>query len=177
MTDEQIVERQIGRKPRGFLQVASRCLLGMPETIVTSPVVPARQGIETAFEPFPTVFWLTCPGAIKAVSELEAEGWIARLESRLEEDTEVSREYEEAAKSYAAFRRTLLTQDQLEWLEVHRPSWYGVICESGIGGIHEGSKGLKCLHAHYADYLARGTNPIGRYVHSLLSKSAKFSRI
>lgn len=168
MRDEEIIERQIGRKPRGFLEVASRCPWGMPETMVTSPVVPARRGLNTPFEPFPTVFWLTCPGAIKAVSRLEAEGWIAKLEARLAQDPKAQREYEEAARSYAAFRRTLLTEDRLEWIKAYRPSWYDVICESGVGGIPQGNKGLKCLHAHYAHYLAKGVNPVGRYTRGLL---------
>jgi hypothetical protein len=168
MRDEEIIQVQLGRRPRGFLRVASRCPLGMPETIVTCPVVPARRGLDMPFEPFPTVFWLTCPGAIKAVSQLEAEGWISKFESHMAEDHEAQKQYEEAARSYAAFRRTLLTEEQLEWLNAHHPSWYEVISNSGIGGILEGSGGLKCLHAHYADYLARGNNPIGRWVYQLL---------
>lgn len=168
MRDEEIIQVQLGRKPRGFLKVASRCPLGMPETIITCPVVPARYGLNKPFEPFPTVFWLTCPGAVKAVSQLEAEGWITRFESRLSQDPEAQRDYKEASQSYASFRRTLLTESQLEFMNACRPSWYGVICESGIGGILEGSKGLKCLHAHYADYLARGNNPVGRWVYELL---------
>jgi hypothetical protein len=170
MTDEEIIESQIGRKPRGFLKVASRCLLGMPETIVTSPVVQARRGLDTPFEPFPTVFWLTCPGAILAVSRLEAEGWITKLEARLAQDPEAQREYEEAAQSYATFRQALLTEDQLKWIKACRPSWYDVVCESGVGGSLGGSRGLKCLHAHYADYLAQGKNPVGKWVYQLLNR-------
>jgi hypothetical protein len=170
MRDEDIVQVQLGRRPRGFLKVASRCPLGMPETIITSPVVTARPGFAEPFEPFPTVFWLTCPGAIKAVSRLEAEGWITKLETRLAEDPEAQSAYEEAVRSYAAFRQTLLTEDELKWIEAHRPSWYDVIRESGVGGIHGSSAGLKCLHAHYADYLARGKNPVGKWVYQLLSE-------
>lgn len=169
MRDEDIIKVQLGRRPRGFLKVATRCPLGMPETIITSPVVPARPGFDVPFEPFPTVFWLTCPGAIKEVSRLEAEGWITKLEARLAEDSDAEREYEQATKSYADFRKTLLTEDQLKWIETHRLSWYGVIRESGVGGILQGSAGLKCLHAHYADYLARGKNPVGKWVYQLLS--------
>jgi hypothetical protein len=168
MRDEEIIERQIGRKPRGFLEVASRCLLGMPETIVTKPVVPARPGLNTPFEPFPTLFWLTCPGAIQAVSRLEAEGWITKLEAYLAQAPKAQRKYEEAARSYAAFRQALLTEDELKWIKTCRPSWHGVICESGVGGIPQGNKGLKCLHAQYAHYLATGTNPVGRFIRDLL---------
>jgi hypothetical protein len=108
--------------------------------------------------------------AFQAVSRLEAEGWITKLETRLEEDPEAQSAYEEAVRSYAAFRQTLLTEDELKWIEAHRPSWYDVIRESGVGGIHGSSAGLKCLHAHYADYLARGKNPVGKWVYQLLSE-------
>ena len=168
MRDEEVVQVQLGRKPRGFLQVASRCPAGRPETIVTCPIVPARPGLNRPFEPFPTVFWLTCPGAIRAVSGLESEGWIAKLEACLARDPQLQKEYEEAARSYAAFRRTLLTEDQLKWIKTFHPSWYDIICESGIGGIPQGNKGLKCLHAHYAHYLATGINPVGRFTRGLL---------
>lgn len=168
MRDEDIVRLQLGRTPRGFLKVATRCPLGMPETIVTRPIVSARRGIDEPYEPFPTVFWLTCPGAIKAVSALEAEEWITKLEERLAQDLDAQKEYEEAAESYADFRQSLLTEDRLRWVKAHRPSWYEVITESGIGGIKRGGTGLKCLHAHYADYLARGKNPVGRWVYRLL---------
>ena len=42
-------------------------------------------------EPFPTTYWLTCPEAGKAVSRLEADGWIARFNERERTDPGVRR--------------------------------------------------------------------------------------
>ncbi|NLS44908.1 MAG: DUF501 domain-containing protein [Firmicutes bacterium] len=164
MKDEEIIRVQLGREPRGLIKVATRCPLGMPETIITCPVVPARPGLDVPFEPFPTVFWLTCPGAIKAVSRLEDDGWIAKLEADLREDPEFRKRYEEAGESYAEFRRKLLTDDQLNWIKTQHPSWCDVICKSWVAGVPKGSGRLKCLHAHYADYLVRAVNPVGERV-------------
>lgn len=167
MTDQEIVETQIGRKPRGFLRVATRCPLGLPETIVTKPIIGEVREGRTRVKPFPTVFWLTCPGSVKAVSELEAEGWVRKLQQRLSGDPAASEAYREAARSYADFRRSLLSEDEAALLKAQHPSQYDVISHSGVGGVL-GDGGVKCLHAHYADYLARGTNPVGKWVHELL---------
>ncbi len=169
MTDEEIVARQIGRRPRGFLRVATRCPLGLPETIVTKPVILRVRGTGVRITPFPTVFWLTCPGAVKTVAELEAAGWIGELQKRLESDPEASEAYRESVRSYADFRKSLLSSDEAAWLAARYPSQYEVVARSGIGGVL-GEGGVKCLHAHYADYLARGKNPVGGWVRELLAE-------
>ncbi|MEW6229043.1 MAG: DUF501 domain-containing protein [Bacillota bacterium] len=176
MNDEEIVEKQIGRKPRGFLRVATRCPFGLPETIVTKPIIGEVREGKTRVKPFPTVFWLTCPGAVKAVSELEAEGWVRKLQRRLSGDPAASEAYREAARSYADFRRSLLSEDEAARLEAQRPSQYDVIAHSGVGGVL-GDGGIKCLHAHYADYLARRTNPVGKWVHELLMEKRDRSQV
>jgi len=177
MTDEEIVERQIGRKPRGFLRVATRCPLGLPETIVTRPVIRKGGGTgrETQVEPFPTVFWLTCPGAVRAVSELEALGYVRKLQERLAGDPAALEAYQEAARSYADYRVSLLSPEEASHFATEHPGQYEVVARSGIGGVlgKPGAAGIKCLHAHYADYLARGVNPIGRWVRELLTRKAR----
>ena len=39
----------------------------------------------------------------------------------------------------------------------------------GVGGTR---RGVKCLHAHYAWYLAGGDDPVGRWVHDQMTESA-----
>ncbi|MGE5592979.1 MAG: DUF501 domain-containing protein [Betaproteobacteria bacterium] len=177
MTDEELVERQIGRKPRGFLRVATRCPLGLPETIVTKPVLREEGGTyrKKRVEPFPTVFWLTCPGAVRAVSELEAMGYVRKLQQRLAGDPAALEAYREAARSYADYRMSLLPAEDASRLAAEHPGQYEVVARSGIGGVlgKPDVAGIKCLHAHYADYLVRGTNPIGKWVRELLIEKAR----
>lgn len=176
MTDEEIVQRQMGRKPRGFVRVATRCPLGLPETIVTKPVIRKGNGTgrQAQVEPFPTVFWLTCPGAVRAVSELEALGWVRRLQEKLTRDPAALEAHQEAARSYADYRVSLLSPEEASRLAAEHPRQYEVVARSGIGGVlgRLGDAGVKCLHAHYADYLARGVNPIGKWVRELLTGMA-----
>ena len=54
MTDEQLVERQLGRKPRAFRRVAVRCPFGRP-------AVTEQEPFDSTGRPFPTQFYVTCP--------------------------------------------------------------------------------------------------------------------
>ncbi len=73
------VREQLGREPTVPFTVTARCTGGHPLVIRNAPV--DAQGA-----PFPTTHWLTCPDAVRSVSRLEADGWIARLNERYEDD-------------------------------------------------------------------------------------------
>src|SRR5215469_5153985 len=67
MAEAAVVARQLGRPPRGLRRVAHRCPCGLPDVVETAP----RLADGT---PFPTLYYLTCPRAVAAVSRLEAGG-------------------------------------------------------------------------------------------------------
>jgi exopolyphosphatase/guanosine-5'-triphosphate,3'-diphosphate pyrophosphatase len=96
--------------------------------------------------PFPTTFWLTCPDAVRAVSRLESEGWIARLNERIEADPAFA---EAVARAHAEYARERARD--LPGAEMH----------GGVGGTRTG---VKCLHAHYANHLAGGDDVVGARV-------------
>jgi len=50
--DIDLVQRQLGRYPRGMVAVGARCVCGRPLAVITRPVLPG--GI-----PFPTTCYLT----------------------------------------------------------------------------------------------------------------------
>ena len=54
--DIDLVQRQLGRYPRGMVAVGARCVCGRPLALITRPVLPG--GI-----PFPTTCYLTGPEA------------------------------------------------------------------------------------------------------------------
>ena len=60
--DIDLVQRQLGRYPRGMVAVGARCVCGRPLAVITRPVLPG--GI-----PFPTTCYLTGPEAVKAAYE------------------------------------------------------------------------------------------------------------
>ena len=69
--DRDVVERQIGRRPRAFHRVAARCPFGAPAVTEQSPY-------DSKGAPFPTTYYLTCRHLVAAVSRLEAAGGVER---------------------------------------------------------------------------------------------------
>jgi len=148
--DVKLIEKQLGRNPRSVLKVLKRCGEGYPQVILSSPVL--EDGT-----PFPTIFWLTCPFLIKEVSRLEGKGLIKHLQSRIKEDGSFRLELNEAHDDYRGKRAEL-------------PGFRKDKCnDTGIAGISN-LNNLKCLHAHFAHYLATGLNPVGKLVGSYIEE-------
>jgi uncharacterized protein len=127
---------QIGREPRGEVAVAIRCEYGLPMVIRTPPT------LETG-EPFPTLYWLTCPIAARKVGGLESGGFMRDLNARLSEDRALADAY---GVSHDRYRRD---RDG----DLEGPA-------SSAGGM---PGRVKCLHALYAHELA-DANPVGAIV-------------
>lgn len=121
---------------RGSFAVARRCHLGVPMVIENHPRL--EDGA-----PFPTLYWLTCPVLVKRVSHIEARGHMERVNTDLATNPAFYSRLEDAVARLRARR------DQHE-----------VITDSGAppGG---GPDKVKCLHAHVAQELAQGVNPVG----------------
>src|SRR5262245_60027644 len=138
-SDLRIVAEQLGREPTVPFTVVARCPDGHPLVIRNAPVDPDGN-------PFPTTFWLTCPVAVKAVSRLEADGWISRLNERIETDPAFAEAVARAHVEYARERARDLAGAE------------------GWGGVGGTRTGLKCLHAHYANRVAGGDDAVGAWV-------------
>lgn len=168
--DLEILQRQLGRRPRGVVAVAARDRCGEPQVIVNRPILMDEAGRRTVF---PTLFWLTSPYLVREVSVLEASGWIGRLRERLLEEPEWAEALRAAHAATARLRLELCSPGELEALRAESPRQYQALVETGVAGMR-GDTGVKCLHAHLADYLARrkaepgAVNPIGREVARLL---------
>jgi exopolyphosphatase/guanosine-5'-triphosphate,3'-diphosphate pyrophosphatase len=142
--DRAAVARQLGREPTTSFEVVARC--ADPNGVTAHPLVIRNHPVDPDGAPFPTRFWLTCREAVKAVSRLESTGEIGRLNERFEHDPDF-REHVERAHREAARERATAHPPALGW--------------GGVGGTRTG---VKCLHAHYANYLAGGDEPIGAMV-------------
>ena len=137
--DLETVRAQLGREPTTTFDVVARCGSGHPLVIRNQP-------LDARGDPFPTTFWLTCPDAVKAVSRIESAGWIARLNERFEDDAAFRADVERAHAEAAEERERLLP---------------GARDQGGVGGTR---RGVKCLHAHYANHLAGGDDVVGAWV-------------
>lgn len=136
-TDRDVIERQLGRRPRALRAVAHRCPCGFPTVVQTSPRL--EDGT-----PFPTLYYLTSPRLSSLVSSLESSGAMVEMTQRLQDDERLANVYLRAHQSYLAHR------DAIE------PLGTGV----SAGGM---PTRVKCLHVHVGHALAvgPGINPFG----------------
>jgi len=137
--DLDAVERQLGRRPRGVVEVSHRCPCGEPDVVRTEPRLPDGT-------PFPTSYYATCPRLTGAVSTLETSGVMKEMTDRLSQDAELAVAYQRAHEHYLTRRGEL-----------------GDVPE--IAGVSAGGMPtrVKCLHVLVAHSLAAGpgTNPLG----------------
>ena len=132
------VRDRLGREPQGAFRVVARDRDGLPVVIENEPLL--ADGT-----PMPTRFWLLGPREVRAVSRLESDGGIRAAEAAIDPAA-----IRAAHDRHAAERDAALPADHTG----PRPS-------GGVGGTREG---VKCLHAHYAWFLAGGDDPVGRWV-------------
>ena len=137
--DTRRVEALLGRPPRAGYEVVVRRDGDEPVVIRNAPLL--EDGT-----PMPTRYWLVGDAEREAVSRLEAAGGVREAEAAVD-----PAELEEAHRRYAAERERALPAGHTG----PRPS-------GGVGGTR---RGVKCLHAHYAWFLAGGDDPVGRWVH------------
>ena len=148
-TDDARIRELLGREPRGDYEIVVRDATGDPVVLRNAPLL--HDGT-----PLPTRYWLVGPDEIRRIGQLESEGGVDRAEAELDPD-----EVQAAHDRYAAER-----DEQIPGNHVGpRPS-------GGVGGTRVG---LKCLHAHWAWYLAGGDDPVGRWIERELATRERFT--
>lgn len=149
MDDEATVTRQLGRTPRGSWRVVVRCSFGSPVVIATAPGAPAD-------EPFPTLYYLTCPHLVAEVSRLESAGGVEEWRSRIAGDETV---------------RARLLEADARYRQARAAEGGGVdpVPHVGIAGSRD-VLAVKCLHAHVAAALAGIGDPVGEGVLDALAR-------
>ena len=137
--DLEFVAQQLGRLPRGVVEIAARCPCGCPAVVRTLPRLPDGT-------PFPTSFYATCPRLTGAIGTLESQGMMREMTDRLATDPALAAAYRGAHEDYLRRRAEL-----------------GEVAE--IAGISAGGMPdrVKCLHVLVAHSMAAGpgVNPLG----------------
>lgn len=153
--EKNIVKLQIEREPVGIINIFKYCPHNYPAIIKVHPFLKKRV--------FPTTYWLTCPFLNREIAVLEDKNWISKLEILLEERDDLKESLKESYIKYKVQRFSMLNKDKIDQVKNKSMDIYHTLKDSGVGGIRE-DKGLKCLHAHVADYLANGINPVGKII-------------
>ena len=136
--DRTVVEALLGRAARGGFEVVVRHADGSPLVIRNDPLLDDGT-------PMPTRWWLVGEPERTWVGRLEGAGGVDRAEAEVDAD-----ELADAHARYAAERDAAIP-----------PGGTGARPSGGVAGTRIG---VKCLHAHYAWYLAGGDDPVGRWV-------------
>ncbi len=135
--DRAAVAGLLGREPGGAFEVVVRSASGAPVVIANAPFLDDGT-------PMPTRYWLVGRQEREAVARLESAGGVREAEAALD-----PAEVAAAHAAYAAARDALVPATHTG----PRPS-------GGVGGTRTG---VKCLHAHFAAYLAGTGDPVGRW--------------
>lgn len=132
------VTELLGRAPQGDFDVVVRRASGDPVVVRNSPLL--NDGT-----PMPTLFWLVGRDEYTAVSRLEAAGGVDDAEAEVDAIA-----LDNAHRAYSELRSRDL------------PSGHtGPVPSAGVAGTR---RGVKCLHAHFAWWLAGGNDPVGEWV-------------
>ena len=142
--DRVAVSELLGREPQGRFEVVVRHADGSPVVIRNEPLL--EDGT-----PMPTRWWLVGEPERTWVGRLESTGGVDRAEAEVDAD-----ELAAAHRRYAAERDAAMPA-----------GWAGPRPSGGVGGTRVG---VKCLHAHYAWWLAGGVDPVGRWVDDRLDE-------
>lgn len=137
-TDIDTVTEQLGHRPKGSFRVVVRDADGKPVVIQNAPYLDDGT-------PMPTLYWLTGPEQIREIGRLESSGGVDQAEGEVDAEA-----LEAAHQRYARERDAFIAADERR----PRPS----------GGVAGTRRGVKCLHAHYAYYLAGGDDPVGAWI-------------
>lgn len=137
--DVDAVAALIGRRPKAAFTVVVRRADG-------TPVVTRNAPLERDGTPMPTRYWLLPSSrANDAIGRLESAGGVREAERDVDPDA-----LRQAHERYAAERDGAIPSD-----------WTGPRPVGGVGGTRQGTK---CLHAHYAHFLAGDDDPVGQWV-------------
>jgi len=143
MDDHHLVTELLGRVPQSEFEVVVRDGQGEPVVLRNAPFL--HDGT-----PMPTRYWLAGREATLLVSRLAADGGVRRAEAEVAADDVAA-----AHARYAAERDAAIA-----------PGHPGPRPSGGVAGTREG---VKCLHAHYAYFLAGGDDAVGRWVAAQLA--------
>jgi hypothetical protein len=141
--DVAALTQLLGRAPRAEFDVVVRNIAGEPVVIRNAPLLDDGT-------PMPTRYWLVDRQLSARVSRLEARGGVRTAEAAVDPAV-----LEQAHDVYARERDAALPTGH------SGPRPHG-----GVGGTR---RGVKCLHAHYAWYLAGGDDPVGAWVDEQLA--------
>ena len=156
-----MIREALGRPPRGAVGVGARDARGRPAVVVVDPLAGGF--------PFPTLYWLVHPALCREIARIESTSHIKALEGQVACDEAFQERMREETKNYREKRWALL--ESLHPLDSIPRAYLTSLQTVGIGGLLNPRR-IRCLHMHYAHYLAQGTNAVGERLEREFSLSS-----
>jgi len=158
-TDQRArVAALLGREPRGLRAIPVADALGEPLVIRVASVVDEK--------PFPTLYWLVGAELCLRIDRLEAAGWIARLQDRVDASTPLQQAMRDDHARHREDRSRFLSDAERQLLSER--GMQAALDARGIGGISEPTR-IRCLHTWYAAHLVNA-NAIGELIDRVLAE-------
>ncbi len=132
--------------------------------------------------PWPNTFWLCCPVLIASVGALEHCGLIKKHNTRFrrpDAEPDPARARADAKRfaaqhaRYASHRWRMLSPADRTY--ARREGYDAILEKCGVGGLRHPEQ-VKCLHLHYAHFLATGDNLVGEWCQNALDAKEKQAR-
>lgn len=146
----ELIERQLGREPRGLVDIAWQSPQGVPGVLQMRSLVDDR--------PFPTLYWLSSKDLYQAIAEVETSGEVKRIEQQLEIDDDLRTAHLADQRRYVDLRWQMMANSDRQ--RIAELGFTELFDRYGIGGIRHWDK-VRCLHMQYAYHLAVGGTAIG----------------
>ncbi|WP_432697009.1 DUF501 domain-containing protein [Marinobacterium sp. YM272] len=148
----EIIERQLGRKPRGITDLAYVTDSGVPVVLQMRSLVDDK--------PFPTLYWLCSRDLYQMIAEIETAGGVKRIEQLLAQDEALRERYARQQQAYVERRWQAMSDEDRQKIETL--GFTELFSKYGIGGIAQWDK-VRCLHMQYAHHLV-GENLVGEWM-------------
>lgn len=175
--DVDVLIRQTGQtNPGGAavgIPVDSHCRHGFAQVFALDPL-PCKKRMNSG------LLKLTCPLLVRAVDQLEDEGFIEQFNAKLQDDSDsdeslsaLRNSMKDAHKVHASVRMEMIQREEERQILQSRLGEFGskAFLTAGVAGASSDSvSDVKCLHAWLGDYLFRGSDasPLGAMVAEVL---------
>lgn len=148
----EIIQRQLGREPRGIVAIAHATAQGVPVVLQIRSLVDDK--------PFPTLYWLSSRDLYQMIAEIETAGGVKQIEQMLAEDESLRQAYHAQQQAYVDLRWQLM--DAGDKARIEELGFTELYNRYGIGGIAQWDK-VRCLHMQYAHHLV-AENLVGQWM-------------
>jgi hypothetical protein len=166
--DTAVLQKQTGQVAPGLAAIGvpstSKCQHGYPQVFLLNPIVDNKRMNSGLVK-------LSCPLLVRAIDEMEDEGYISKFTEWVQQEEKVQTSVQESHNIHATVRKQLIRSDDNDNNNSTTTALQSLtdklgengaqaFLNSGIAGASIDKPDVKCLHAWLGDYLYRSTDNI-----------------